>query len=282
MRNVPAAYPRPLPAHRPADRPGRRLERWRDVIATGAMVLIGAALVLQSGAAQATGGSVLITTAAIRQLPMSGTAWTNLLKYANAADGTPNIADQDSNNDVHVLAEALVFARTGTESYRTRVIGNLHAAVGTEAGGRSLALARNLPGYVIAADLVNIDTADASFNSDVFRPWLRSLLSKTMSDGKSLRQIHEQRPNNWGTHAGAARAAIAVYLGDATELARTARVFQGWLGDRAAYSRVQVRRRLLAGRPEPARRDRRCRLDQGLRRDDDQPRRRAPGRDAPG
>jgi hypothetical protein len=200
------------------------------------MVLIGAALVLQSGAAQATGGSVLITTAAIRELPTSGTAWTNLLKYANAADGTPDIADQESNNDVHVLAEALVFARTGTESYRTRVIGNLHAAVGTEAGGRSLALARNLPSYVIAADLVNIDTADASFNSDVFRPWLRSLLSKTMSDGKTLRQIHEQRPNNWGTHAGAARAAIAVYLGDATELARTARVFQGWLGDRSAYA----------------------------------------------
>jgi hypothetical protein len=236
MRNVPAADPRSLPAHRPTNRPGRRLERWRDVIATGAMVLIGAALVLQSGAAQATGGSVLITTAAIRELPMSGTAWTNLLKYANATDGTPDIADQDSNNDVHVLAEALVFARTGTESFRTRVIGNLHAAVGTEAGGRSLALARNLPGYVIAADLVNIDTVDTSFNTNVFRPWLRSLLSKTMSDGKTLRQIHEQRPNNWGTHAGAARAAIAVYLGDATELARTARVFQGWLGDRAAYA----------------------------------------------
>jgi hypothetical protein len=89
---------------------------------------------------------------------------------------------------------------------------------------------------VIAADLVNLDTVDATFNTNVFRPWLRSLLSKTMSDGKTLRQIDEQRPNNWGTHAGAARAAIAVYLGDATELAQTAKVFQGWLGDRSAYA----------------------------------------------
>jgi hypothetical protein len=237
MRNVAVADPRPLPAHRRPTDPGvRRLERWRDAIATGAMVLIGAALVLQSGATRATGGSVLISTAAIRELPTSGTAWTNLLKYATATDGTPDIADQDSYNDVHTLAEALVFARTGTESFRTRALANLHAAVGTEVGGRSLALARNLPSYVIAADLVNLDAVDATFNTNVFRPWLRSLLSKTMSDGKTLRQINEQRPNNWGTHAGAARAAIAVYLGDATELARTAQVFQGWLGDRAAYA----------------------------------------------
>ncbi|MEO5941000.1 MAG: alginate lyase family protein, partial [Candidatus Limnocylindrales bacterium] len=39
-----------------------------------------------------------------------------------------------------------------------------------------------------------------------------------------------------GTHAGAARATIAVYLNDGTELARTATVFRGWLGDRGAYS----------------------------------------------
>jgi hypothetical protein len=237
MRNVVAADPRPLPANRrPADRASRRLDRWRDAIATGAMVLIGAAVLLPFTHAQATSHSVLISVAAIRDLPTSGTAWTNLLKYATATDGTPDIADQDSNNDVHTLAEALVFARTGTESFRTRAIANIHGAVGSETGGRSLALARNLPSYVIAADLVNLDSVNATFDSNVFRPWLRSLLTETMSDGKTLRQIHEQRPNNWGTHAGAARAAIAVYLGDATELARTAKVFQGWLGDRAAYS----------------------------------------------
>ncbi len=47
---------------------------------------------------------------------------------------------------------------------------------------------------------------------------------------------HEERPNNWGTHAGASRAAAAIYLWDMAELARTAQVFKGWLGDREAYS----------------------------------------------
>jgi hypothetical protein len=232
-----AAAVRRLPASlRPTTPDPRRLARWRDWTATGAMVLIGVAAVLPFAGASAASPSVLISADAIHALPTSGTAWTSLVKYADASAGTPNISDQDSNNDVHTLAEALVFARTGIASYRTRALANLHAAVGTEAGGRTLALGRNLPSYVIAADLVNLDVVDASFNANVFRPWLRSLLSKTMSDGTTLRQIDEQRPNNWGTHAGAARAAIAVYLGDATELARTAQVFRGWLGDRSAYS----------------------------------------------
>lgn len=225
----------PSPSH--ASPPARRDPiRWRDWIATGAMILIAVIAVIPQGRVSASSPSVLITTDAIRALPTSGTAWTNLLNYANASAGTPDIADQDSNNDVHTLAEALVFARTGTASYRTRAIANIHAAVGTEAGGRTLALARNLPSYVIAADLVNLDVVDATFNTNVFRPWLHGLLSKPMTDGMTLRQIHELRPNNWGTHAGAARAAIAVYLGDTTELARTAQVFRGWLGDRSAYS----------------------------------------------
>src|SRR5690606_5669006 len=40
----------------------------------------------------------------------------------------------------------------------------------------------------------------------------------------------------WGTHAGAARAAVAAYLNDSTEMARTAAVFKGWLGNRASYA----------------------------------------------
>ena len=210
--------------------------RWRDWAATGAMIAVAAIATLPRADIRAASSSVLVDTTAIRALPASGTAWTNLKKYADSSDGTPNIADQDSSNDVHTLAEALVFARTGATSYRDRAVANIKAAVGTEKGGRSLALGRNLPSYVIAADLVDLPALDSGWNVNTFRPWLRSLLTATMSDGKSLRQIHEQRPNNWGTHAGAARAAIAAYLGDATEMARTATVFKGWLGDRTAYA----------------------------------------------
>ena len=78
-----------------------------------------------------------------------------------------------------------MYARTGVTSYRSSVVAALHSALGTEAGGRTLALGRNLPAYVISADLVSLKTADPSFDTSAFRPWLRSLLSKTL-DGKTL------------------------------------------------------------------------------------------------
>ena len=111
----------------------------------------------------------------------------------------------------------------------------LRAAVNTENGGRTLALGRNLPGYVLAADFIDLGAVDPSFEQNTFRPWLRSLLTESLS-GRTLVNTHEERPNNWGTHAGASRAAIAAYLGDSAQLARTAQVFRGWLGDRTAYA----------------------------------------------
>jgi hypothetical protein len=171
----------------------------------------------------------------LSKLPTSGAAWTALKARADTSVGTPNISNQDDNADLIVLAKALVYARTGTTSYQAAVLKAIKAAVGTEKGGRTLALGRNLPGYVIAADLIDLRSLDPGFNKDIFRPWLRSLLTANL-DGMTLRSTHEIRPNNWGTHAGAARAAIAAYLGDATEMARTATVFRGWLGDRSAYA----------------------------------------------
>lgn len=180
-------------------------------------------------------GGILMSASQIARLPMSGAAWSALKARADASIGSPNLSNQDDNTDQAVLAKALVYARTGVASYRASVVAALKKVVGTEAGGRTLALGRNLPAYVIAADLISLKSADAAFDSGTFRPWLRSLLTKTL-DGRTLISTHEQRPNNWGTHAGAARAAIAAYLGDAAQLARTAQVFRGYLGDRSAYA----------------------------------------------
>ena len=140
----------------------------------------------------------------------------------------PAISNQDDASDVVVLAKALVYARTGQASYRNGVLAALRAAVGTEAGGRTLAEGRNMPGYVIAADLIGLSTVDPSFDANVFRPWLRTTLTEPMTEGTNFIYTAEHRPNNWGTHAGAARVAIAAYLGDDRELARQAQVFRGW------------------------------------------------------
>lgn len=167
-------------------------------------------------------------------LPTSGTPWNTLLSAANADPGTPTVCDQDSNNNVLVLAKALVFVRTGTESYRTAVRQNVMAAIGTEDGStcRSLALGRELAAYVVAADLVGLTASEDS----TFRSWLTDVRTQVLSDGRSLVTCHEDRPNNWGTMCGASRVAASAYLGDSTDVAAAAQVFRGYLGDRSAYA----------------------------------------------
>lgn len=164
---------------------------------------------------------------------MAGTAWEQLLAAANQNLSQPDLSDRDDVSNIHVLAKALVYARTGENRYRNEVVDALMMAIDTEKGGNALGLARNLAAYVIAADLINLP-ADPDKDA-LFRTWLRHTLTESL-EGLTLQSTHEGRPNNWGTHAGASRAAVALYLGDTAELERTAQVFKGWLGDRTAYA----------------------------------------------
>ena len=183
-----------------------------------------------------TGASkgIWISPAEIAALPMSGPAWTQLKAAADGSLGTPNISDQNSDHDVNTLAVALVYARTGNAAYRAKAANAIMSAIGTEAGGRTLALGRNLVSYVIAADLIDLKSYNAA-NDQRFRAWLSAVRKETL-DGKTLIATHEERPNNWGTHAGASRVAADMYLGDTADLNRAATVFKGWLGDRSAYA----------------------------------------------
>lgn len=169
-------------------------------------------------------------------LPTVGPAWDYLKATADQPTTMPDLSDQDCDANVRVLAKALVYARTGQASYRAEVVDALRIIThyNTEAGGRTLALGRELVAYVIAADLIDLGDADAELDAQ-FRTKLRALLTKSL-DGLTLQSTHEERPNNWGTHAGASRVAVAIYLGDSAELERAAAVFHGWLGNRAAYS----------------------------------------------
>jgi hypothetical protein len=177
----------------------------------------------------------VISSSELRALPMSGAAWEALKRAADSSAGSPNLADLNQDTNVLILAKALVYARTGTSAYRAEVISALRAVMGTEAGGETLALGRELAAYVIAADLIGLRSADPALDA-TFRAWLAQVLDRRLTDGNSLTETHERRPNNWGTHAGASRAAAAAYLGDSAELARVATVFRGWLGERAAYA----------------------------------------------
>jgi hypothetical protein len=174
---------------------------------------------------------VWITPEEVSLLPTEGAAWDALLAAAAPPLAQPHIADLTDDEDVLAMAKALVYARTGDPAYRAEVIDACMAAIGTEDGGSALGLARNLVGYVIAADLVQLPPPQ----DGLFRQWLAQVRHEDLQ-GRTLISTHEDRPNNWGTHAGAARAAIAVYLGDVGDLAAAATVFRGWLGDRDAYA----------------------------------------------
>lgn len=189
------------------------------------------------------GTDIWVSKEALKKLPTSGAAWTQLKKRADEAAGTPNLSDQDSEVGITILAKALVFARTGQEQYRSEVKAALEVITfgNTEEGGRTLALGRGLAAYVIAADLIDLRNYDSGLDQQ-FRTKLWTLLTKLLEGWGSLRTLqetHELRANNWGTNAGASRIAVALYLGDTFELERSARIFQGYLGDLAAYNQFE-------------------------------------------
>lgn len=59
---------------------------------------------------------------------------------ADGSLGTARVSDQSSEHDVKTLAVALVYARTGVATYRTNAANAIMSAVGTESGGRTLAV----------------------------------------------------------------------------------------------------------------------------------------------
>ncbi len=190
-------------------------------------------------------------------LPTEGAAWNQLHSVANESalrQEEPDLYDKDDDADVRVLASALVYARIGDPTYRSAVLDSIEAVIDLEFNpGRTsiLSVARNLPAYVIAADLVNLAQDETLDNR--FRSWLRELSEIEFSgDGgaHTIGSCHETRPNNFGSHCGAARVAIAMYLGDEREVERAATVFHGWLGNREVYSGFEYGRLTWQADPE--------------------------------
>ncbi|MBW2533448.1 MAG: hypothetical protein JRI55_18295 [Deltaproteobacteria bacterium] len=176
---------------------------------------------------------IWLSGAEIASLPASGAAWDEVLRYANMTT-TPDLSGVNSDGDVITLAKALVWARTGQEQYRVEARSLCIAAIDTELAGTPQTLGSGLVGYVVAAELVGLEAVE----DQQFRAWLRRTLAESLTDGGgyTLRSAHAQRPQVWGTMAGAGRMAVALYLEDAAELQGAIDVFRGFLGDRSAWA----------------------------------------------
>ncbi len=192
-------------------------------------------------AAQASTASshsgIWISTGEIMALPDSGLAWEALLAQAQKPIA-PNVSDQNDPSNVRVLARALVAQRTGSDLIREEVLKALRDVQGTESGADALAVSRELMAYVIAAEVVGLRGSEQA----EFKRWLKSLTERKFK-GRTLRSTHEDRPNNWGTHAGASRLAIAIYLNDREEIERAAWVFRGYTGEEQGWRGFKFRQR---------------------------------------
>jgi hypothetical protein len=181
----------------------------------------------------------------------------------------PNLSNLNSHADMLALAKALVWKRTGGMSgeyahYRCEIrdaimgipagpgccavveeeeICNSNSLMGTECWGGDnsvcdnssednvLPTARNLPGWIIAAGLVTLHATDRI----IFENWLNGeygLPTKQIGGSNdTLSLTHDRRPNNHGTCAGAALAAIAYYTDDEDLMAAVASVFHEYTGE---------------------------------------------------
>ncbi len=199
--------------------------------------LVGLAL---SFATSATAGPVRlgfwVSLSEITSRPMSGTPWTRLKAAADGSLGTPNLADNNTEHDVRTLAAALVYARTGTASYRTKAANGIMAAIGTENNGGAswLSVGMNLNAYVVAADIINLAEYNPSSDAQ-FRSWLSALRNRVIGS-RTLNSTNNDRPNNWGTYAGASRVSVDLYLGDFADIPLAVKTLQGFLGDRSVYA----------------------------------------------
>lgn len=176
--------------------------------------------------------NIWLNQSVLDSLPTAGPAWQKIVSAKNQSTTSPNIIDQNDNTEQYVVAKALYWRKFPSETrYRDEVIAACNAAIDTEKGGRTLALGRNLCGYVVAADLVGFRGTD-------FLTWTRECLTEQLGSGVSrdLKTTAKKRPNNWGTMAFGSWAAVAVYLDDQAELNECTLHFKAFLGDRTVYT----------------------------------------------
>ena len=190
------------------------------------------------------GTRIWIAPEEIAALPMSGSTWESLLSTAEGSLGEADVAEANSTHDTATLATALAAARTGRADLRSKAEAALLSAIGTEDGGNWLAVGRNVGAYVIAADVLDLRADDdrASVGSRV-HAWFARFLTRTLEHNNEDTQIglHDSAWNsgsNASAQEGFVHAALAAYLGDASELAWAWDGFRRYAGDRSSPSHL--------------------------------------------
>jgi hypothetical protein len=187
-----------------------------------------------------TGTGIWIGRDELAALSMSGPAWESLLSRAEGTLGRADVADANSVHDTATLATALAAARTGRADLRQKAEAALVAAIGTEDGGNWLAVGRNVGAYAIAADVLELHADDdPNSTGSKVQAWLSRFLTRTLEANNegtqiTLRDAAWNSASNASAQEGFVHAAIAAYLGDASQLAWAWDGFRRYAGDRSS------------------------------------------------
>lgn len=174
--------------------------------------------------------SLWISPGELSVLPTSGTAWTDVVRAANADWGTPSLSDNNATHDTSTLAGALVAARTGNATLKAKTRAAIMSVTRVTTYSRVLELSRNITDYVIAADIIDLPASDKA----TFKAFISALRTKPLaghSGGYDMVSTALLSPNNWGAMARAATTAIDLYIGDRGQLDKVANAHRAWLGE---------------------------------------------------
>jgi hypothetical protein len=194
---------------------------------------------VELGSGTPSSDGILLSRAELMALPTSGAAWDAVMdRVAHPYGGSYVLATRDESNK-DVLAHALAGARSNNQAYlafaRDKIQHMMEAPRDT---GDVLGTLRHLQTYIISADLIDLASFDPALDAR-FRTWLAAEIRFDYAgggSGGSVISIHERKPNNFGTHAGATRIAAALYLGDGAELKAARDVWYGWATGDPGYT----------------------------------------------
>jgi PKD repeat protein len=192
-------------------------------------------------------GDMFINATELASLPSSGAAWTSLTDAADASWPSPDLGALDGWAQTYALAGGLVYRKTGTSSYKTKVVNAIKAVMGTETSApQPLNPYRQIGTWIAAADMVDMDPTTVGANGKTLQAWIQGLCDATIpgqTNWNSVRKCASTSGNNWGSYARASMTAIAVWLSNrglsstgtvqtgAAMLTEVKNYVRRWLGD---------------------------------------------------
>ncbi|MGD9620958.1 MAG: Ig-like domain-containing protein [Mycolicibacterium sp.] len=185
---------------------------------------------------------VLITGADLMSKPISGPDWEFLKSQADSVWDAPNLSADNTKTPARVLGAALVYARTGDSAYRDKVIAAVKAVPGTETAATIvLPFARNVFGYVVAADLVDMPLDTVCGNGLTWREFLEQARTAEFPGNVrwiSLEKTAGESSSNWNAYALSSHLAVSIVLGDEAAVQRDIDIYKRFLGDAASPAPV--------------------------------------------